>query len=72
MRMRADDYENKAREEKTRLKSTVVSKVAAAVGVEYGEEQVRLTTCYLIGEASKLNGNSICSFLNDILFRSQV
>ena len=40
MRMRADDYEKSAKEEKTRLKSTVVSK-AAAVEVEYGEDQVR-------------------------------
>ena len=39
MRMRADDYEKRTREEKTRLKSTVVSK--AALEVEYEEEQVR-------------------------------
>merc|ERR1719445_888936 len=38
MRMRADDYEKRERDEKTRLKSTVVSK-AHAVEAEYGEEQ---------------------------------
>ena len=38
MRMRADDYERREREEKTKLKSTVVSKVA--VEVDYGDEQV--------------------------------
>ena len=43
MRMRADDYEKRERDEKTRLKSTVVSK-AHAVEVEYGEEQVRGTS----------------------------